>query len=167
VAGEVVHPGTYGIQPGERLSSVIQRAGGFSPNAYPYGAVFERVELRELEEKNRADLIERMKAEWKNVKLVPDMDQDDQARAKASVLQYQKSIANLESSPPAGRLVIHVSSEVKRWANTSADIQVRAGEEGGHGCGGWIGIQPDWDHIQAREKRWLVSQTGRRTNGDG
>jgi protein involved in polysaccharide export with SLBB domain len=129
VAGEVVHPGTYGIQPGERLSSVIQRAGGFSPNAYPYGAVFERVELRELEEKNRADLIERMKAEWKNVKLVPDMDQDDQARAKASVLQYQKSIANLESAPPAGRLVIHVSSEVKRWANTSADVQVRAGDE--------------------------------------
>ena len=128
VAGEVVHPGTYGIQAGERLSSVIERAGGFTPGAYPYGAVFERVELRELEEKNRADLIERMKAEAKNVKLVPDMDQDDQAQAKASVLQYQKSIANLENTPPAGRLVIHVSTEVKRWANTSADVQVRAGD---------------------------------------
>jgi protein involved in polysaccharide export with SLBB domain len=128
VAGEVAHPGTYGIQAGERLSSVIQRAGGFSPDAYPYGAVFERVELRELEEKNRADLIERMKAEAKSVKIVPDMDQDDQAQAKASVLQYKKSIDNLENTPPAGRLVIHVSSDVKRWANTSADIQVRAGD---------------------------------------
>jgi protein involved in polysaccharide export with SLBB domain len=112
VAGEVAHPGTYGIQAGERLSSVIQRAGGFSPDAYPYGAVFERVELRELEEKNRADLIERMKAEAKSVKIVPDMDQDDQAQAKASVLQYKKSIDNLENTPPAGRLVIHVSSDV-------------------------------------------------------
>ena len=128
VAGEVVHPGTYGIQAGERLSSVIQRAGGFSSDAYPYGVVFERVELRELEEKNRADLIERMKFEAKNVKLVPDMDQDDQARAKASVLQFQKTIATLESTPPAGRLVIHVGSDVKRWANTSADVQVRAGD---------------------------------------
>jgi protein involved in polysaccharide export with SLBB domain len=129
VAGEVVHPGTYGIQAGERLSAIIQRAGGFSPDAYPYGAVFERVELRELEEKNRADLIERMKAEAKNVKLVPDMDGDDQARAKASVMQYQKTIDNLENTPPAGRMVIHVSSDVKRWANTSTDIQVRAGDQ--------------------------------------
>src|SRR6202008_5048962 len=38
IKGEVVHPGTYGIRPGERLSSVLERAGGFGPLAYPYGA---------------------------------------------------------------------------------------------------------------------------------
>ena len=128
VAGEVVHPGTYGIQQGESLSSVIQRAGGFLPNAYPYGAVFQRVQLRELEEKNRANLIQRIGAEAKSVKLVPEMDQDDQAQAKAAVLQYQKTIDNLQNTPPAGRLVIHIASDIKRWANTSADVQVRAGD---------------------------------------
>jgi protein involved in polysaccharide export with SLBB domain len=128
VKGEVVHPGGYGIQPGERLSSIIARAGGFLPTAYPYGAIFERIELREIEERNRADLIERIRAEAKDIKLVPDMDQDDQAQAKATVLQYKKTISNLESTPPAGRLVIHVSSDVKRWVNTSADVQVRAGD---------------------------------------
>jgi protein involved in polysaccharide export with SLBB domain len=128
VKGEVVHPGGYGIQPGERLSSIIARAGGFLPTAYPYGAIFERVELREIEEKNRGDLIERIRAEAKDIKLVPDMDQDDQAQAKATVLQYKKTIDNLESTPPAGRLVVHVSLDVKRWANTSADVQVRAGD---------------------------------------
>ena len=56
------------------------------------------------------------------------MDEDDQAQAKASVLQYQKTIGILESTPPAGRLVIHISQDVTRWANTSADIQVRAGD---------------------------------------
>jgi protein involved in polysaccharide export with SLBB domain len=128
VKGEVVHPGGYGIQPGERLSSIIARAGGFLPTAYPYGAIFERVELRQIEERNRADLIERIKAEAKDIKLVPDMDPDDQAQAKATVLQYKKTIDNLESTPPAGRLVVHVSSDVRRWANTSADVQVRAGD---------------------------------------
>jgi protein involved in polysaccharide export with SLBB domain len=128
VTGEVVHPGTYGIQQGESLSSVIQRAGGFLPDAYPYGAVFERVQLRELEQKNRADLIQRMRAESKSVKLVPNMDEDDQAQAKASILQYQKTISILENTPPAGRLVIHISQDVPRWANTSADIQVRSGD---------------------------------------
>jgi protein involved in polysaccharide export with SLBB domain len=128
VTGEVVHPGTYGIQQGESLSSVIQRAGGFLPDAYPYGAVFERVQLRELEEKNRADLIQRMRIESKSVKLVPNMDEDDQAQAKASIMQYQKTIGILENTPPAGRLVIHISQDVPRWANTSADIQVRSGD---------------------------------------
>ena len=128
VTGEVVHPGVYGIQQGESLSSVIQRAGGFLPDAYPYGAVFERVQLRELEEKNRADLIQRMRVESKSVKLVPNMDEDDQAQAKASIMQYQKTIGILENTPPAGRLVIHISQDVPRWANTSADIQVRSGD---------------------------------------
>jgi len=128
VKGEVAHPGGYGIQPGERLSSIIARAGGLLPTAYPYGAIFERIELREIEEKNRADLIERIKAEARDVKMVPEMEADDQAQAKATILQYKKTIDNLENTPPAGRLVIHISSDTSRWANTSADVQVRAGD---------------------------------------
>jgi protein involved in polysaccharide export with SLBB domain len=128
VKGEVAHPGGYGIQPGERLSSIIARAGGFLPTAYPYGAILERVELREIEEKSRAELIEQIREEAKDVKLVPEMDQDDQAKAKATVLQYKKTIDNLQNTPPAGRLVIHIAADVKRWANTSADVQVRAGD---------------------------------------
>ncbi|HXM22022.1 MAG TPA: SLBB domain-containing protein [Terriglobales bacterium] len=128
VKGEVAHPGGYGIQPGERLSSVIARAGGFLSNAYPYGAILERAQVRELEEKNRADLIQRVQVEALQVKLLPGMDGDQQIQTKAAVLQYQKTIEQLQNIPPAGRLVIHISSDVKRWANTSADIQVRAGD---------------------------------------
>jgi protein involved in polysaccharide export with SLBB domain len=128
VKGEVAHAGGYGIQPGERLSSVIARAGGLLPTAYPYGAIFERVELRQIEDKNRAALIERIKEEARNVKLDPEMDLDDRAEATASVLQYKKTIDELENTPPTGRLVIHISSNLKRWANTSADVQLRAGD---------------------------------------
>ena len=128
VKGEVAHPGGYGIQPGERLSSIIARAGGFLPNAYAYGAVFERVQVQELQAKNRSDLIQRIRTEASEVKLLPGMDTDQQVQAKAAVLQYQKTIENLENTPPEGRLVIHISSDTKRWANTSADIQVRAGD---------------------------------------
>ena len=34
----------------------------------------------------------------------------------------------LQNTPPAGRMVIHISKDPKRWRNTSADIQVRAGD---------------------------------------
>src|SRR3954462_4159344 len=34
ISGEVMHPGRYGIQRGEHLSSILKRAGGFSSEAY-------------------------------------------------------------------------------------------------------------------------------------
>jgi protein involved in polysaccharide export with SLBB domain len=129
VKGEVAHPGGYGIQQGETLSSVIARAGGFLPTAYPYGAIFERVELRELEEKNRAELIRRIQSEAKMVKITPEMDEGDQAQAKASLLQFKKTVEDLQNTPPVGRLVIHISSDMSRWANTPADVQLRAGDK--------------------------------------
>lgn len=128
VKGEVAHPGGYGIQPGERLSSIIARAGGFLPNAYPYGALFQRVEVREFETRNRADLIQRVQVEASQVKLLPGMDVDQQMQAKAAVMQYQQTIDSLQNTPPVGRVVIHVSSDVSHWANTPADIQVRDGD---------------------------------------
>jgi len=128
VKGEVVHPGTYGIQEGERLSSVLVRAGGLSSDAYPYGAVFERAQVRELEEKNRAELLHEVQEEGTELKIVPDGDADQKAAKQASLMQWQSTMQKLQDAPPEGRLVIHVSKDMKRWANTSADIQVRAGD---------------------------------------
>jgi polysaccharide export outer membrane protein len=128
VKGEVKHPGAYGIQEGERLSSIINRAGGFSVDAYPYGAVFQRAQIRELEERNRADLIQRVKDQESSVKLLPSQENEDTAAKQAAVEQYQATIDKLQRTPPAGRLVIHISSNLRRWANTQADIQVRAGD---------------------------------------
>ena len=39
ISGEVEHAGSYAIEPGERLSSVLKRAGGFREDAYPPAAV--------------------------------------------------------------------------------------------------------------------------------
>lgn len=49
LAGEFRFPGAYGILRGERLSQLIRRAGGITPGAYPYGAVFTRVSARKAE----------------------------------------------------------------------------------------------------------------------
>ena len=34
----------------------------------------------------------------------------------------------LQNTPPAGRLVIHISKDIKHWVNSSNDVQVRAGD---------------------------------------
>jgi len=128
VTGEVVHPGTYGIQEGERLSSIIQRAGGFRTDAYPYGSVFEREKVKELQEKNRSDLIQTVQTQAADVKNIPEQTQDDILAKQAVLQQYQTTLESLQNMPPQGRLVIHISSNMQKWANTSADIQVRAGD---------------------------------------
>ena len=43
VNGQVRYPGTFDITRGERLSSLLERAGGYTDSAYPYGAVFTRL----------------------------------------------------------------------------------------------------------------------------
>ena len=60
VRGEVNGPGTYGIKPGDRLSTILKLAGGFQSDAYPYGAVLERASVREIEDRSRAELIQRL-----------------------------------------------------------------------------------------------------------
>ena len=69
VRGEVVHPGSYGIRPGERLSSVLTRAGGFGPAAYPYGALLMRPEVQRLEERSYSELIQRVRDQQASLKL--------------------------------------------------------------------------------------------------
>ena len=48
--GEFMRPGAYNIRRGEKLSEVIARAGGVTPQAYPYGTVFTRDSVRKAQE---------------------------------------------------------------------------------------------------------------------
>jgi len=128
VQGEVVHPGTYGILEGERLSSVIARAGGFRKDAYPYGSIFQRAQVLELEKKNRAQLISEMQDQGLSLRQVSDVNADQRASKEATLQQWQTTLDQLRNIPPAGRLVLHISANTQRWVNTSSDIQLRAGD---------------------------------------
>jgi polysaccharide biosynthesis/export protein len=90
--------------------------------------VFEREKVKELQEKNRADLIQTVQTQAADVKNIPEQTQDDQLAKQAVLQQYQTTLESLQNMPPQGRLVIHISSNMQHWANTSADIQVRAGD---------------------------------------
>ena len=129
VTGEVVHPSTYGIHPGERLSSVLERAGGYTPQAYPYGAILTRREVREMEGRSQLELIDRLKVEKIQLKGLPEAD-EDQRNAKANAIaQTDTTLSQLSSNPPIGRVVIHVQSDIKSWKGTPADTVLRDGDE--------------------------------------
>ncbi len=129
VRGEVDHPGTYGIRPGERLSSVLKRAGGFLPTAYPRGTVLERIDVRELQEKSRQELIHRIEQEATNVKVSLAEGAKEQAELQqAALLQRQRVLENLKRAPVTGRLVINLRKDPAEFQNSPDDIELRDGD---------------------------------------
>jgi protein involved in polysaccharide export with SLBB domain len=128
ITGEVEHTGSYGIEQGERLSSVLKRAGGFRVDAYPAAAVLERVQVRELEEQTRQQMIQRI--ETTPVDLRPGTMSAQAATDMQQSLQQQRQqvLTMLRNRPSSGRMVINISANVSQWENTSADIELRAGD---------------------------------------
>lgn len=53
VSGAVLKPGTYTMSSGETLDDLVNKAGGFTNNAYPFGSVFENKEAKIINEKAR------------------------------------------------------------------------------------------------------------------
>jgi polysaccharide export outer membrane protein len=128
VKGEVQHPGSFGIRPGERLSSLLARAGGFSPQAYPYGAVLMRTEVRDLEMKSHEELLQRIKLEQVHLRSLPENDTDQRNAKLTAIAQVETAMNQLQESQPVGRVVVHIQPDMNSWRNTTADAPLRDGD---------------------------------------
>jgi protein involved in polysaccharide export with SLBB domain len=127
--GEVTYPGSYGLQEGEHLSSVLRRAGGLRDTAYPAGAILIRTQVKELEEKTRVELIHQIETSSASARLAPNLSgQDSAALLQAATQQQAEVLQRLKSQPASGRLVIHISADINSWANTPADIEMHTGD---------------------------------------
>jgi len=107
---------------------VLQRAGGYSAEAFPYGAVLMRASVREAEEKSHSELVRRVEAQQANIRLLPEADQDQKNAKLTAVAQTQATLEQLRLSPPIGRLVVHIDGKIEKWKNTPADVAMRDGD---------------------------------------
>jgi protein involved in polysaccharide export with SLBB domain len=128
INGEIEHAGSYGIEQGERLSLVLKRAGGFRESAYPAAAVLERVQIRELGEQARQQMIQRIETTPVTVRPGAMSEQAQSSMQQSLQQQRLQAITALRSHPAGGRLVINISPDISKWENTSADIEMRAGD---------------------------------------
>jgi protein involved in polysaccharide export with SLBB domain len=128
VSGQVLHPGRYGLQSGERLSSVLRRAGGFTAEAYPYGAILERAAVREFSARTRDDLISRLQGgnapprSGRPASLAPT------SATTSTSSQNQQLVERLKQIQPSGRMVIHITGDIAKWEKTAANIELRPGD---------------------------------------
>jgi protein involved in polysaccharide export with SLBB domain len=118
--GEVVFPGIYPIRRGEKLSSVLERAGGLSDLAFPEGSVFTRAELREREKQQIEVLASRIE---RDIAALAVSDPN----SAGTITTGQSLIAQLRNSVATGRLVIRLDEIVR--GRVEADIVLKDGDQ--------------------------------------
>lgn len=128
LAGEVQFPGTYTIEPGEKLSSVLARAGGLTEFAFTQGGVFLRDDLKEREREQINRLATRLETD-----LATMMLRAGQAAAIQGVRAPDQSISvgqsilgQLRKAEPLGRLVIDLPGLLA--GNAELDVVLRDGD---------------------------------------
>jgi len=119
VSGEVLHPGRYGVEQGEHLSSILKRAGGLLSDAYTYAAVLDRAQVREAAVRSRDEMIQKLQEQGM---------QGNRLESLSATRERQQLVDRLKEIQPSGRLIIHISSDISKWENTSNDIEVRPGD---------------------------------------
>jgi polysaccharide biosynthesis/export protein len=127
--GEFVFPGEYAFSQGERLSSLIARAGGLAKGAYTLGAVFQRESVKEVQRarlKEYADSLEEeiLVASTKEAEIA---DKDQAAAVKQSLDTKKKLLEKLRASQPTGRMVIDLQEAVN-IPSSNYNFELRSGD---------------------------------------
>jgi protein involved in polysaccharide export with SLBB domain len=117
IEGEVATPGIYQILPGETLTQLIQRVGGFTPQAYVFGTEFNRESVRKQQQENLDKVIRRLEAQnfGATASLTANLGADRAAQAAAlqqqQQQQQQSQIARLKSLKSKGRLSLELDAD--------------------------------------------------------
>jgi protein involved in polysaccharide export with SLBB domain len=113
VSGELFFPGRYIIRKGEKLSSLIERAGGYTDKAYLRGTVFKRESVRELQQKGMEDMIKRLENELLlegGATISSALSKEEVEAKKVELAQKQKFVAGLYQLKATGRMSINLTN---------------------------------------------------------
>jgi polysaccharide biosynthesis/export protein len=129
LTGEVRFPGRYDIKRGETLVSVLARAGGLTPFAFPEGSVFTRVELKKREQEQLDMLANRMQTDLAAMSVAGVAAGGQNANAASVVSVGQYLLGQIRSQKAVGRLVIDLPRMMHQRAGSSSDVILRDGDE--------------------------------------
>ncbi len=127
LSGEVVRPGVYAAEPGERLSSLIARAGGLTPRGALGAAVFTRPGVAASERRVEGDYLERQRAQIARER-VSALARGDTAAASAAAAADDALVRSLAIGARPGRVVLDLD-EAGRWAGTARDPVLADGDQ--------------------------------------
>ena len=125
--GEVTRPGLYTVTPGERLSDLLDRAGGVTPRGSLRAAVFrrrsaardQRTFTHELEERQRIELLRQQ---------MSLLATGDTVQAAAAGRVESELVDRLGQQSELGRVVLELDSGGK-WRKSTRDPVIEDGDE--------------------------------------
>lgn len=128
--GEFVFPGIYPIHKGERLSSVIERAGGFTDRAYLKGVKFTRESARRLQQQRMDEAL--VKAQEDIISLQTKTSQtastaEEVASAKSALEGLMQSVEVLKTKKAEGRVLVEVAS-LNELKGGVYDVELQGGD---------------------------------------
>ena len=130
LGGEIRSPGEYTARKGERLSSVLMRAGGFTPDAFLKGAIFTRVSVQKRQQElidRTVDILEQEVARTAAREQATAFDRED-VEAQRQILESRKGLlAKLKQTKAQGRVILRLS-EIDRLKGTEDDLAVEDGD---------------------------------------
>jgi protein involved in polysaccharide export with SLBB domain len=112
ISGEVFFPGRYVIKKGERLSSILERAGGYKDTAYLRGTIFTRERVREMQQKSLDEMTDRLERELLSAGAsltATSLTPEEAEIRKTEIEQRQKFIVSLKKLKPTGRMAIRLA----------------------------------------------------------
>jgi protein involved in polysaccharide export with SLBB domain len=167
--GEFVFPGTYPIHKGERLSSVIERAGGFTDRAYLNGAKFTRELARQLQQQRMDEAL--VKAQEDIIKLQTKMAQtaasaEEAASAKETLSALMQGVEVLKTKKAEGRMLVDIVS-LRDLKGSVYDLELQGGDQvsvpsdpGGVNVIGDVYNQNTVVSQAGKTVQWYLSQVG-------
>ncbi|HEX2281778.1 MAG TPA: SLBB domain-containing protein, partial [Thermomicrobiales bacterium] len=127
VAGEVRRPGRYVVTRGEKLSTLIERAGGLQLTAYPAGAVFTRESVR----RNEAEAAQRTVREFQRAVITRLVEPPRSAQQAALPPQQAEVVTSLlqrlAATEAVGRMVVEANPLILRQ-RPELDVTVEGGD---------------------------------------
>jgi protein involved in polysaccharide export with SLBB domain len=131
LGGEVRFPGIYSLAPGEKLSSVIARAGGYSEKAYLRAAKFLRRSVREEQQKRLEEVAAKVEKDvtQKQAALTSVAASKEELEAtKASLEAVMKGVERMRGLKAEGRVVIKLRP-LEELRNSDYDLVLEGGDE--------------------------------------
>jgi len=130
ITGEVRFPGTYTIEKGELLSALIERAGGFTGDAYLNGAVFTRESARDRQQETIDQMTDRLEMELMGTgvaEISTALSAEDAATQKIEIEQKRRFIEAMKAVKAKGRVVVSLLPP-DRLKGTPYDITLEEGD---------------------------------------
>ena len=128
--GEVRSPGMYAARKGERLSSILQRAGGYTKDAFLRGAIFTRVSVQKRQQElidRMVDQLEQEVARTSAKEASVALDKED-VESQKQVLEARKLLVDrLKSVRAQGRIILRLSGPGKLEGSEN-DLVIEPGD---------------------------------------